>query len=193
MMLKLRRTLEMAWALLLNRRIRLSPGARIFGMVKKDAASVLEVGHGARVDGIEIHGRGSLKIGARVEIKNLYVDFGLSDGELVLEDDVFLAYGAKCIVFGRMRVGCGSIFGPDVLLVDTVHRFGRGVPLRASGVDIADVRIGANCWIGGRVCIMPGVCIEDEVVIGAGSVVTKSCSSHRVYGGVPAREIKSYD
>lgn len=192
-MRKLRRLLEMAWALLVNRRIRLARGARVFGSIKKDESALLEVGPDARVDGIEIHGRGTLRVGARVEIKNLYVDFGLSGGELVLEDDVFLAYGAKCIVFGAMRIGRGSIFGPEVLLVDTVHRFGRGVCLRTSGVDVANVSVGANCWIGGRVSIMPGVCIEDDVVIGAGSVVTKSCPSRHVYGGVPARKIKSYD
>ena len=49
--------------------------------------------------------------------------------------------------------------------------------------------IGNNVYIGSRSIIMPGVTIEDNVMIAAGSVVTKSIPSGVVVGGNPARII----
>lgn len=34
--------------------------------------------------------------------------------------------------------------------------------------------IGENCWIGAGAVIVPGITIDDNVVVGAGSVVTKN-------------------
>lgn len=53
------------------------------------------------------------------------------------------------------------------------------------------IKLGNNVYIGMNSIILPGVTIEDNVVVAAGSVVTKSLSSDCVYGGVPARKIKS--
>lgn len=51
-------------------------------------------------------------------------------------------------------------------------------------------RIGANCFIGGRSLILPGVEIGDGCVIGAGSVVTKSVPPGCVVAGNPARILR---
>ena len=42
-------------------------------------------------------------------------------------------------------------------------------------------------------CIMPGVTIGDNVIIGANAVVTHSFPNNVVIAGVPARIIKSLD
>lgn len=57
---------------------------------------------------------------------------------------------------------------------------------------IKRVKIGKNCLIGGESFIMPGVKIEDNVVVGAKSLVTKDkvLKSGKVYAGLPAKEIK---
>ena len=52
------------------------------------------------------------------------------------------------------------------------------------------VRIGRNCWIGAGALIMPGVTIGDNVVIGAGSVVTKDIPSNVVAVGNPCRVLR---
>ncbi|MBT1191862.1 acyltransferase [Rhodococcoides kroppenstedtii] len=53
--------------------------------------------------------------------------------------------------------------------------------------------IGNNCFIGMRTIILPGVTIGDDVVIGAGSVVTKDVPSRSVAAGVPCRVLKNLD
>lgn len=52
-------------------------------------------------------------------------------------------------------------------------------------------RIGANCFIGGRSLILPGVEIGDNCVVGAGSVVTKSVPPRSIVAGNPAKVIRS--
>ncbi|OWT33038.1 hypothetical protein BGI41_04520 [Methanobrevibacter sp. 87.7] len=52
------------------------------------------------------------------------------------------------------------------------------------------VKIGKRCWIGVNAIILPGVTIGDNVVIGAGSVVTHDIPSNTVAVGSPARVIR---
>ena len=50
--------------------------------------------------------------------------------------------------------------------------------------------IGKNCFIGARSIILPGVTIGDQVIVGAGSVVTKDVKSNCIVAGNPAKIIK---
>ena len=57
----------------------------------------------------------------------------------------------------------------------------------------APISVGDNVYIGVRSIILPGVCIGNNVIIAAGSVVTRDIPDNSVYGGVPAKFIKSTD
>lgn len=54
------------------------------------------------------------------------------------------------------------------------------------------VKIGKNCFIGAHSIILPGVTIGDEVIVGAGSVVTKDVDNNTIVAGNPARPIKNH-
>jgi acetyltransferase-like isoleucine patch superfamily enzyme len=56
---------------------------------------------------------------------------------------------------------------------------------------VAPVRIGARCWIGANVHVLRGVTIGDDVVVGAGSVVTRDLPPRVLAVGVPARPIRA--
>ena len=60
---------------------------------------------------------------------------------------------------------------------------------------VKKVKIGNNCLIGGDCFIMPGVTIEDNVVLGARSLVLKDqvLKKGKIYAGAPAKEIKIKD
>ena len=51
---------------------------------------------------------------------------------------------------------------------------------------LTETRIGKNCFIAVNSIILPGVIIGDEVIVGAGSVVTKNIPSNTVVAGNPA-------
>lgn len=55
------------------------------------------------------------------------------------------------------------------------------------------VKIGNNVFIGVNSIIMPGIIIEDNVIVGAGSVVTKSIPQGCIVAGNPARVISRFD
>ena len=52
-------------------------------------------------------------------------------------------------------------------------------------------RIGADCFIGGRSLILPGVTVGNGCVIGAGSVVTKDVPPGSVVAGNPAKVLRT--
>jgi acetyltransferase-like isoleucine patch superfamily enzyme len=55
----------------------------------------------------------------------------------------------------------------------------------------SDVIIGKKCWIGMNSMILPGVCLGDNTIVGAGSIVTKSFpEGYVVIAGNPAKIIK---
>lgn len=110
--------------------------------------------------------------------KNIYANFNLT-----LVDDT------------HIYVGDYTMFGPNVTVATAGHPI---LPrLRQEGYQYnAPVHIGKNCWLGAGVIIVPGITIGDNVVIGAGSVVTKDLPSNVVAVGNPCkvlREVNEHD
>lgn len=110
--------------------------------------------------------------------KNVYANFNLT-----LVDDT------------HIFVGDYTMFGPNVTIATAGHPI---LPeLRQQGYQYnAPVHIGKNCWIGAGVVIVPGVTIGDNVVVGAGSIVTKDLPDNVVAVGNPCkvlREVNEHD
>jgi acetyltransferase-like isoleucine patch superfamily enzyme len=55
---------------------------------------------------------------------------------------------------------------------------------------LIDTHIGKNCFIAVNSTILPGITIGDEVIVGAGSIVTKDVPSNCIVAGNPARIIR---
>ena len=89
----------------------------------------------------------------------------------------------------HIYVGDYTMFGPNVTLATAGHPI---IPeLREQGYQYnAPVRVGKNCWLGAGVIVLPGVTIGDNVVVGAGSVVTKDLPSNVVAVGNPCRVLR---
>ena len=86
-------------------------------------------------------------------------------------------------------------FGDNVFVAPNCAFYTAGHPLdykeRNKGLEYAKpIKVGNNVWIGGNVTVLPGVSIGDNVVIGAGSVVTKDIPSNVIVVGNPCRVIK---
>lgn len=84
------------------------------------------------------------------------------------------------------------IFGDNVFIGPNCGFYTAEHPVdaerRSRGLEMArPIKIGDNVWIGGHVAILPGVTVGSNVVIGAGSVVTKSIPPDSVAYGNPCR------
>ncbi len=55
------------------------------------------------------------------------------------------------------------------------------------------ITIGNNVYIGTDAIILPNVSICDNVIIAAGTIVSRSISEDGVYAGIPAKRIKSFE
>jgi acetyltransferase-like isoleucine patch superfamily enzyme len=123
------------------------------------------IGHGSK---IRVH-EGEVSIGAKTVI------------------------GQECTISAYQHVSIGRecILADRVMLIDFDH----GVveverPIRAQGIYKRDVRVGHNVWMGYGACILRGVEIGENSVVGTSAVVTKSAPANAVLAGVPARVIR---
>lgn len=90
-------------------------------------------------------------------------------------------------------IGNNVMMGPDCIIYASNHKFSDiNTPMNQQGNTPAlQTIIGDDVWIGGRVIILPGKKIGNGVIISAGSVVTKDLEDYGIYGGNPAKLIKS--
>jgi acetyltransferase-like isoleucine patch superfamily enzyme len=88
---------------------------------------------------------------------------------------------------GLVEIGDENMFGPDVYITDSNHRFGHGLSPAAQPMNVGTVKIGNRCWIGAKAVILANVQLGDGCVVGAGAVVTRSVPPGAVVAGVPAR------
>ncbi len=101
------------------------------------------------------------------------------------------AISPGCYIQGGngITIGDDTIFGPGVKIISANHDpddFSRWVKAE-------QITIGKRCWIGINAVILPGVRLGDDVIVGAGTVVTKSFPSGSVIAGVPAKLISMRD
>jgi acetyltransferase-like isoleucine patch superfamily enzyme len=101
--------------------------------------------------------------------------------------------GQECTIsaFQHVSIGRECIVADRVMLIDFDH----GVveqdrPIRQQGIYKRDVNVGHNCWIGYGACILRGVTVGDNAIIGTSTVVTKDLPANAVAGGVPARILR---
>jgi acetyltransferase-like isoleucine patch superfamily enzyme len=101
--------------------------------------------------------------------------------------------GQECTISAYQHVSIGRecIIADRVMLIDFDHGMSEVErPIRTQGIYKRDVRVGHNTWIGYGACILRGVELGDNSVIGTNAVVTTSFPPNVVLGGVPARVIR---
>ncbi len=101
--------------------------------------------------------------------------------------------GQECTIsaFQHVSIGRECIVADRVMLIDFDH----GVteverPIRLQGIYKRDVCVGHNVWMGYGACVLRGVTVGDNSVIGASAVVARDVPANAVVGGVPAHVIR---
>lgn len=85
-----------------------------------------------------------------------------------------------------VKIGDNTLIAPGVKIISANHDFEN----KLDYVRKLPVVIGKNCWIGANAVILPGVELGDNVIVGAGSVVTKSFGNNLIIAGNPAVVIR---
>jgi len=101
--------------------------------------------------------------------------------------------GQECTIsaFQHVSIGRECIIADRVMLIDFDHGAAEVErPIRAQGIYKRDVRLGHNIWIGYGACVLRGVSIGDNSIIGTSAVVTSDMPPNAVIAGVPARVIR---
>ncbi len=117
----------------------------------------------------------------------------LNGERIEMGDEVGFNYGCYVNGYGGLLIGDGALVGPYTMIHTANHRMDdvtRPIP-EQGWEDAPPVEIGAGCWVGMGVCILPGVRLGEGCVIGAGSVVTKDVDPYAIAVGNPARPVRS--
>lgn len=123
---------------------------------------------------------------------------------VTFEGDAWIGENTKFINPNRLKLGKQSCIGADSLLacfesvtIGDYFLSASGLYINSGSHDLetlkpshAPIIIGDRVWCGMRVTICPGVMIGDDVVIGAGAVVTRSIPSGWLAVGIPAKPIR---
>jgi acetyltransferase-like isoleucine patch superfamily enzyme len=104
--------------------------------------------------------------------------------------------GQECTISAYQRVSIGRecVIADRVMMIDFDHGMVEAErPVRLQGIYKRDVRVGNNVWIGYGACILRGVTVGDNAVIGTSAVVTTDVPANAIVAGVPARVIRMRD
>jgi acetyltransferase-like isoleucine patch superfamily enzyme len=123
------------------------------------------IGHGSK---IRVH-EGEVRIGAKTVMGQ----------ECTISAYQHVSIGRECVIADRVML---IDFDHGVVEVDR--------PVRLQGIYKRDVDVGHNCWIGYGACVLRGVTIGDNAIVGTLGVVTRDVPENAVVAGVPARVIR---
>ena len=113
--------------------------------------------------------------------------------EGVVEIGAKTVMGQECTIsaYQRVRIGEECVIADRAMFIDFDHGMVEVErPIRLQGIYKRDVEVGNNVWIGYGACILRGVRVGDNSVIGTNAVVTKDVPANAVVGGIPARIIR---
>lgn len=142
-----------------------------------------------------------LEIGRRGEVR-----FGrfvwIGDGSKIRCHEGLVEIGPKTVIgqectisaYQRVRIGEQCVIADRAMFIDFDH----GVveverPIRVQGIYKRPVEVGSNVWIGYGACILRGVRVGDNSIIGTNSVVTRDVPANAVVAGGPARIVRMRD
>lgn len=126
-------------------------------------------------------------------------DFSYISTSLLIDGNVHIAAGAK-LIGGRdshVRIGEFSTLAPNVVIAAGSDDYISGiasplVPIEYKGnVRIGNVELGRHCIVGANTTVLPNVRFEDGAAVGAQSLVKTDIPAWSLFGGVPARHLKS--
>ena len=131
--------------------------------------------------------------GARIECVDKWLDKKFEPSIIVGDNTVFEQH-IHLTTAGTIEIGKNCSILARTMITSIEHDYSKiNIPILKQKINVSNVKIGDNCFIGMDVKIFPGVSIGDNVIIGANSIVMCDLPSYTVAVGTPAKVIKKYD
>jgi acetyltransferase-like isoleucine patch superfamily enzyme len=139
---------------------------------------------------IQIGKRGRLRFGRLVWIGD-GTKIRCHEGEVIIGDKTVLGQECTISAYQHVRIGEQCVIADRAMFIDFDH----GIveverTIREQGIYKRDVNVGSNVWIGYGACVLRGVQVGDNAVIGTNAVVTSDVPANAVVAGIPAKVIR---
>lgn len=158
----------------------------IGGMQRLQIGEDVVIGHfNILLGGREVHLDDGAMIGRFNEINSILNPLvrGSPDPALYLGRRAIVTAWHKIDFTDRVELGDGVVFAGRLSNIWTHNR-----------QDVGPVSIGARCYVGSGIQMVPGSRVGCECVVGLGAIISKPCDAERVLlAGVPARVVKELD
>ena len=154
---------------------------------------------------IRLQGGGSkrIRIGSRTSIQAYSIlgsweRYGKDEHyepEIIIGNDCSIGEFCHITAINKITIGDGLLTGRFVYIGDNAHGSlslaeAETPPQKRHLTSRGEIKIGRNVWIGDKVSIFGGVTIGDNVIIGAGSIVTHDIPPNSMAAGAPAKVVK---
>jgi acetyltransferase-like isoleucine patch superfamily enzyme len=139
---------------------------------------------------LEIGRRATLRLGRWAWIGN-DTKIRVHEGEVSIGAKTVMGQECTISAYQHVEIGRECIVADRAMLIDFDH----GVveverPIRLQGIYKRDVRVGHNVWMGYGACILRGVSVGSNAIVGTSAVVTRDVPENAVVAGVPARIVR---
>ena len=116
------------------------------------------------------------------------------EGEVAIGEKTVLGQECTISAYRQVRIGEQCVVADRAMFIDFDHGMVEvDRPIRVQGIYMREVNVGANVWIGYGACVLRGVRVGDNSILGTNSVITKDVPANAVVGGVPAKLIRMRD
>ena len=115
-----------------------------------------------------------------------YCDYG---SHIEVGKNFFANYNCTLLDVAKIKIGDNCQMAPNVAIYTAGHPI-HPVSRNSSYEYGKEVTNGDNVWLGGNTVVCPGVHIGNNVVIGAGSVVTRDIPDWSIAAGNPCKVIR---
>lgn len=122
-------------------------------------------------------------IGKNVTLKNIE--------NLTLGNSVSIHDGCYIDAYGTISIGNAVSIANHTSVISFEHTWNeREIPIKYNPSVKKSIIISDDVWIGSGCRVLGGTVINERVIIAAGAVTKGELLKSRIYGGVPAKEIK---
>jgi acetyltransferase-like isoleucine patch superfamily enzyme len=153
----------------------------------------MQIGSNSIVGNICTTSPNSVIIGRHCEIRN-GVSFWVrnpfdSQNGIYIGNNTFLGEKIEFNCCGQIHIGNNCLIASSVIFVDSSHIFSRADIINKQSVNIGNIIVEDDVWIGSGAIILKGIKIEQGAVIGANSLINKDILSCEIWAGCPAKKI----